>query len=203
MITVAEIVLSARTKLGDTDIEKYRYSDVEIIDAINDALAVMSEDLLCFSRTWVVECKKCVNRYLLPADFLRPISLLFNKKLITNIESMESRINNKTTRSGVAYDNQTIHLFLGEIKASDEIEFYYNYFETVSNIEEAINLPNNAKEIIVYYVLHLLYQNPIKKDGLKRSEYYLAMYERKKIPFRSRLRKNTQSKHIRSGFKKV
>ena len=202
MIVVSSLLLSIRSKLGDTDITSQRYSDAEIIDSINDALAVLSEELLCFSRTWSISCKDCVTRYALPADFLKPISLKFNSKEILNIVSVESQAQNNCTFTA-SYDLQTVHLYLPEIKEKDKIELYYNYSETVSTKDESIPLPNNAKEIIVNYVLHLLYQNPIKKDGLQRSSYFYNLYEKKLITFRSRVKMNAQSKNIKTTFTRV
>ncbi|CAA6806672.1 MAG: Unknown protein [uncultured Sulfurovum sp.] len=199
MIKISSVILSCRTKLGDTDIKKQRYSDMEIIDAINDTVSVMSEDLLCFSKTWVIDCKECVARYELPHDFLKPIHLHLNNKLITNIKSIES----EKKGSGASFDLQTVHFFGTNIKDNDRIEIYYNYIETISNKEESIHLPLNAKEIIVSYALHLLYQNPIRKDGTGRSTHYYNLYEKKIIALRNRVKMNSQSVNITTKFKKV
>jgi len=207
MVKIADVILGLRSRLGDTDVSNRRYSDPEMIDAVNSALAHLSEELLCFRRTWRVPCADGVGRYELPEDFLRPISVNYNDALITDVESMEHRMNrNGLNDPGVSYDLQTLHVFpSANVKEGDVIEFYYNYFETVNDGRDTVALPNNAKEAVICYALHLLYQNPILKlsDRVKLSTHYLQLYEVAVGPLKSRVRMNAQSKNMRSNFVKV
>ena len=206
MVKIGDVVLGIRSRLGDTDVAKQHYSDPEIIDAVNSALSHLSEELLCFRRTWLVPCLDGVGRYELPGDFLRLISVNYKGTLITEVESMEHRMNREDGAGtpGVSLDLQTIHLFPSEnIKTGDVIELYYQYYETVNDDRDDIALPNVAKEAIVFFALSLLYQNPVKKAGIEKSNYYRRMYEVELQNLRSRVRMNAQSKKIRTPYIKV
>lgn len=206
MVKIGDVILGLKSRLGDTDSASPRYSDPEIIDAVNSALSHLSEELLCFRRTWFVPCADGVGRYELPGDFLRLISVKYKDEIITDIESMEHRMTRRdgTADFGVSLDMQTVHIFPAEnIEKEDVIELYYHYFETVSDTRDTVSLPNSAKEAIVFYVLYLLYQNPIKKDGLKISAQYFQNYQMSLRALRSRVRMNAQSKNMQTAYRKV
>jgi len=208
MIKVADIILASRSRLGDIDYKNLRFSDAEIIDAINSALAHLSEELLCFAKIWVIPCKDGVNRYELPDDYLRLISVNFNGEIITKerIISLEKRKNSNFflhSKVGVGLDMQTIHIFNTKIKSSDEIEIYYNYYETIDNKDDDIKFPLIGKEAIVYFVLSLLYQSPVRVNGLDRANYYRSLYEIELKKLRSRVNKDRQSRFILSDYIRV
>lgn len=206
MVKIADVVLGIRSRLGDTDVHNQDYSDAEIIDAVNSALAHLSEDLLCFSRTWLIPTKEGIGRYELPSDFLRLISVKFKGATITKVESMEARSNRKyhCTAPSVSLDMQTIHLFPSEgIKEGERVELYYHYFETINDESDSVSLPNNAKESMVYYALALLMENPVQSDGVQQANRYRQLYEVEKQKLASRVRKNAQSKHIRTSYQRV
>jgi len=203
-ILVSDLILSVRSRLTDEDRLKYKYPEAEVIDALNSALAHLSEALLCFTRTWVIPCKKGIGRYELPEDFLRLISVSYQGKVITDVQSMESRMNDPYPSAGVSLDLQTIHFFPGvEIKEKENISLYYHYYETISDKSEMISLPKIAKETIVFYMLFLLFQRNVSSKGIEKSNYYLRLYERELQSFRSRVRKNQQSKHICTDYIRV
>ncbi len=206
MVKVGDVVLAIRSKLGDMSSEKQRYSDPEIIDAVNSSLAHMSEELLCFRRTWLIPYKNNMNRYELPSDFLRLISVRYNEALICDIESMEHREQDSYATSGMsaALDGQTIHLFnIPETENVDIIKLYYNHYETVSDDRETLPLPNSAKEAIVYYALGLMYENNVSSKGIEKSNRYKQLYAIEMPKLASRMRHNVQSKNIRSRHVKV
>jgi len=206
MVKVGDVVLAIRSKLGDMSSEKRRYSDAEIIDAINSSLAHMSEALLCFRRTWLIPYQNNVNRYELPGDFLKLISVRYNDALVCDIESMEHREQDSYMTSGMsaALDGQTIHLFnMPQTDKTDVIKLYYNYYETVSDSRETLALPNTAKEPIIYYALGLMYENNISSKGIEKSNRYKQLYAIEMPKLASRMHHNVQSKNIRSRHVKV
>ncbi|DAB40282.1 MAG TPA: hypothetical protein CFH81_08795 [Sulfurovum sp. UBA12169] len=204
MIDVSMLTLSIRTKIGDTDAAKYRFSDMQIIDAVNAALDELSEGLLWSVRTWVIPCKDGVGRYALPDDFLRPVYASFNGKIIKEIESLEHRAISDNFSTGIAYDNRTLHLFPEEsIRASDTVELYYNNYENINDKSDTLDLPNGYKLVIEYYVLHLLYQNPIANNHMQKSAEALQLFERRLEKIKGITRANVQSKRVRSPYNKV
>ena len=210
-VEIANVMLGIRARLGDTDISHRDYSDPEILDAINAALAHLSEALLCFRRTWLIACKKGVGRYELPSDFLRLISVKYRCRVITEIESMEHRMNREGKTRGclsstptLSLDLQTLHLFPAEkIEEGESIELYYHCFERVSDPTECIALPDNAKESIIYYALALLFENNIAAQGLEKSNRYRQLYQVELSRLASRVQKNAQSHSIRTTYQRI
>jgi len=205
MIRIADLILGIRMRLGDNRPERQKYSDPEILDAINSALAHLSEELLAFARVWVIPMRSGVGRYELPGDFLRLISVDYQGVTIPDHEvtSLEYRARHGVT-GGVSLDMQTIHFFPADtIKDGEKAEIYYHYYETIDAEDETIALPHIAKEAIVFYALSVLYQNPVMQDGLNRSDYYRTHFDAELVALRSRVRKNQQSRSIRSRHIKV
>jgi hypothetical protein len=204
MVTVSSLILSIRSKIGDTDALKQRFSDTEVVDNINDALNILSEELLWSTRTWTIPCTAGIGRYALPSDFLRPISAEYNGVLIEEIESLEHRKQNNHLSTGMAYDNRTLHIFPGEnVQDGDNIALYYNNYETVNDETDTLDVANGYKMPIVYYALHLMHQNPISRDHMKKSSEYLSLYYARVSALKSIQRSNVQSKRMRNRYVKV
>ena len=205
-IKVEDAILGIRSRLGDTDYKNRRYNEAEIIDAINSSLAYLSEELLCFRREWIFDTKENIQKYELPHDFLRLIFLSINDTKIEDIRSEEIAYNNKDALSFpfAVITMQTIELFLGKkIEANQRVYLRYNHYETISNKEETIPLPNSAKEALIYGALALLYENPIKRDGLNISNRYLMLRDNAIKSVKNRLFANKNSKSIRVNYIKV
>ena len=204
-VRVSALLLGIRSRLGDTDPAQYRYSDPEIIDAVNDALAHLSEELLCFSKTWILPTREGVGVYPLPEDHLETVSVRYNGEVIhkRDMLSMAYR-ETKGIDTGVSVDLQTVRLYPeSQVKDGQRISMYYHYTETINDKSDTIALPGTAKLPIIYFALGILYENPIKKDGASHSNRAQTLFEKYLIPLRSRLRKNAQSGQIRSRHTKV
>lgn len=199
---VADVVLSVRNSLGDTNLSTAKYSNPEIIDSINATLATLSEELLFFHRTWIFQCVADVYRYKLPDDFLKLISVSINGKVVQHVESLEHRAQTENYEFGVSVYQNVLHIYGGH-NAGDTIEVSYNHYESIDELADEINLPPTTKELIVYGALHRLYLKPISKDSINKSGYYLQLFEKKIKDVKSRIRSNQQSKNITTKFRGV
>jgi len=203
MVRVRDVVLGVRQRLGDTDASEYRYAPMEIIDAINQALADLSDRLLCFPRTWIIPLKSGVYRYHLPDDFLRLISVRYNGSLIETIKSLEAMetLADRPRGMAVALDPATIHLYPDvEISEEDRLELSYYGIESINDESDTLKLPSQAKMALIYHVLGELYDAPVRKNGTEKSNRYRQLYLSELAKLRNRLRGNMQSKRVRSPY---
>ena len=165
MIKVQLLVASIRSKLGDTNGENYYYADTEIVEAINGALRDISQNALCFFKTWQIQSIRDVKRYKLPSDFI-----LFSKKYPDSVDN-----------DLIDYiDSQTFYVKVVPQKLEDGRypiwSFYYNYTERIYGVEDTLNILDGFFEPIVYYALHSLCMSPNRENGLMQSEFFQARY---------------------------
>jgi len=202
MVRIEDVFLSIRSRLGDTDIKEYRYSDEELLGSINDALADISERTLAFRKTWLIDTKGEIERYLLPNDFLRLIAFMLDDKVITDITSKESSDNGMTQKSLVSFDAQSFYLER-TYKKDARVKIDYNYYERVEGKKDNLPISNGFKEPIVLYALHILFQSPNRENGLSFSRTYKELYKDSLINAIEVVRNTINSKNIHSKFLKV
>ncbi len=198
MIKASALILSIRQKLNDNDPDNYKYFNPEIIDAINSGLKNISNDLLYFSRVWKIKCKEDQERYDLPEDFLKPIRVLLNGKKIFSVKSQKS----DDTLNAIVFDDISIRLYVAH-KDDDVLDIEYNYIEQIDTTESDIFCSLLLYDAIIYYALSILFQNPIKKDGLERGDYFLSKYNREVNNIKDTIRSNRQTQNIKTKFKGI
>ncbi|GEM_PF-4724191 len=195
MIQVKNIILQVRQKTGDNDYSDIKYSDNEIIDSINLALSSIAIECLCFNKDWLITPKDDVYVYPLPLDFLQFHSLTVNNKKILQIGGI--------TNNGIYFDLNQIYFKNIDIKAKDAIILNYFHYERVGNAGDSIYLPFGILDALIYHVLSLLYQNPISKEHINKSTYYLNLYDKSIMNIKSIIRSQFQQKNIISMYRKV
>ncbi|MDD5360420.1 MAG: hypothetical protein PHI79_03490 [Sulfurovaceae bacterium] len=202
-IKASNLILSVRQKLNDKEPARYKFTTPEVVDAINMALAVISNDLLFFNRTWEIKCNKEKARYRLPADFVKIISIKLNGKKIDNIKSLEAyeSMSDICSKPVAIIDNISLRVY--DVTDDDKIIIEYNYIEHIDDENSEIDTSLLLSEPIVLYAASVLFQNPVFKDGLQRSVFHANAFFQKMEYVRSRLKNNSNSKNIRSQFRGV
>lgn len=198
MINASSLILSIRQRLNDNDKERYKYQDTEIIDAINLGLQKISNDLLYFNRTWKIKCKEDQERYTLPEDFLKPIRVLLNGKKIFSVKSQKS----DDTQNAIVFDDISIRLYVPH-KDGDILDVEYNYIEQIDTQKSTIVCSLLLSNALVYYALSILFQNPNKKDGLQRSDFFMRKYDQEIRSIKDTIRSTRQTQNIKTEYKKV
>ncbi|NKQ40044.1 MAG: hypothetical protein HF962_00520 [Sulfurovum sp.] len=204
-VPVERLLLSLRSKLGDTVADRPRYNDAALIDAVNAALSWISTEALPFRKTWEIETIDGVQSYRLPDDWEKRIAVYIDGEQVHRVISEEE--NHRAEGIYVPYaviDAQTIAVYTGSaMKAGRRIKLHYYHQETVSDARENIPLSAGWREPIVYYALSELMLNPNKKDGMNRSQYYLGLAEKKAAPLKSRLASERATHSIRVPYRSV
>lgn len=204
---VYEILLAIRSRLNDTDIKNYRWSDGELIDMINSSLANLSKELLMFSYTEIYTIKNGENRYRLPHNCMRVISVnIENNPAI--IKSFDWMSHHKHTIDDdnyyVCMDEKSFFLYPKELlKDGMKVEVNYNFIEQINLKTDEIPISLVAKNALLFYAMHLAYQINTSDKNTGKSTHYLNLYDKEVLSLRELYYKNRHSKGLRSPFIKV
>jgi hypothetical protein len=207
MVLVSDIINKLRSRLGDTDHTKYRWDDTELCDYINSALSQVALELLLFTDRIYIELKESENRYKLPDNILKVISLNINDAPVV-IKSMEWMENNKNNIDNdnfyVCIDEQSFFIYPIELISSGEkIEIVFKYIPQIDDIEDEIDASILVSDALLFYAIHLAYQiNTSDKNDLK-SKNFLLLFNKQLETLKSTFYSNKHSKRIRSKYIKV
>ncbi len=204
---VNDILLSMRSRLNDTDSKKYRWSDEELIDMINSSLANLSRELYLFTHQEIYTIKENENRYKLPHNCIRVISVNIEDEPVT-IKSFEWMTQNKNTIDDdnfyVCMDEQSFFLYPQTLlQVGTKVEVNYNFVEQVLLKTDNIPISLMAKNALMFYAMHLAHQINTSKESTGRSIGYMRLYDKEIDQLRQLYYKNRHSKRLRSPFVKV
>lgn len=204
---VQDILLAVRSRLNDTDFKKYRWSDEELIDMINSSLANLSRELFLFTDTEKYTIEDGINRYRLPYNCIRVISINIDNEPVTikSFEWMSQNKNNLDTKSFyTAMDEQSFFLYpIDLLENIEEVEVVYNFTEQVELKTDDIPIALMAKNALLFYTMHLAHQINTSKESSGRSTHYMRLYDKEIEQLRELYYKNKHSRRLRSRFKKV
>ena len=203
MIQVNDIILHLRSRLGDLDAKKW--SDEELIDNINSSLADISKELEPFTHQEYIFVNENENRYRLPHNILRVLSVNIDDKPIT-IKSYEWLIQNKNNIDDiyVCFDEQSFFLYpIERLPVGQKVEINYKYIEQVEFKTDFINISILAKKAIQFHALHLSYQINTSEKNIGKSTQNLNLYDKELSTLRITYFKNKHSKKIKSKFRNV
>ncbi len=205
MIQASDILLAVRSRLNDTDTKKYRWSDEEIIDYINSSLADISKELECFTHKEHIYIKNNEDRYRLPHDILRVLSVTIENQPIT-IKGYEWVLKNKHNIYDICvyFDEQSFFLYpIGKLETGKKVEIDYKYIAQVENKSDFIKVSKLAKKAILFHTLHLAFQINTSEKNAGKSTHYLNLYDKELATLRVSYFKNKHSKDIKQKFRKV
>lgn len=206
-LQVNDILLAIRSRLNDTDANKYRWSTEELIDMINSSLANLSRELFLFTHQESYIVKNESNRYKLPHNCIRVISVLIGDETAT-IKSFDWMSKNKHEIDNdnfyVCMDEQSFFLYPSNLLKNDiKIELNYNFIEQVNTNKDTIPISLMAKNALLFYSMHLAHQINTSKESSGRSTHYMRLYDKEIEQIRALYYKNKHSKKIKSPYIKV
>lgn len=207
MIAVNDIILKMRSRLGDNDPSKQKWSDAELIDNINSALTQLSVSMLYATRTQKYIVTGTHNHFELPHNMARVVAITVNEERVT-IKSFEWLQNNKQSLDKdtftVCMDDTSFFLYPLELLEDGlEVAFYYNYIQQINDVSETINLPIVLGDAILFYALHMSLQVNTSDKNTSKSTHYLNLYDRQVQIAGAALHKNKHSKRLTSKYKRI
>lgn len=207
MIAVNDIILKMRTRLGDNDPSKQKWSDAELIDNINSALTSLATSMLYATREQKYIVSGASNRFELPHNMARVVAITINNERVT-IKSFEWLQNNKQSVSDDAFtvcmDDTSFFLYpLALLEDGLEIVFNYNYIQQINEVSEIIYLPILLSDAILFYAMHMSLQVNTSEKNANKSAHFLNLYERQVQMMSMTLHKNKHSKRLTSRYKRI
>lgn len=204
---VNDILLAVRSRLNDTDSKKYRWSDEELMDMINSSLANLSRELFLFSDIENYTVKDSENRYKLPYNCIKVITININNTPAT-IKSFNWMSQNKHTIDDdnfyVCMDEQSFFLYpIDLLEDGIKIEVVYNFIEQIESKTDNISMSSVAKNALLFYTMHMAYQIYTSDKNAGKSTHYLNLYDKEIYMLRDLYYKNKHSKKLKSKFVRV
>lgn len=207
MIAVNDIILKMRSRLGDIDTLKQKWSDAELIDNINSALSQLAVSMLYATREQKYIVSGTNNRFELPHNMARVVAITINEERVT-IKSFEWLQNNKSELKDdeftVCMDDTSFFLYpLALLEDGLEIVFNYNYIQQINDVSETIDLPVLLSDAILFYAMHMSLQVNTSEKNANKSAHFLNLYERQVQMMSMTLSKNKHSKRLTSRYKRI
>lgn len=207
MIAVSDIILKIRSRLGDNEPTKQKWSDAELVDNINSALTSLAVSMLYATREQKYIVSGTTNRFELPENMARVVAITINDERVT-IKSFEWLQNNKQSLSddvfSVCLDDTSFFLYpLALLEDGLEIVFNYNYIQQINDASETIDLPILLSDAILFYAMHMSLQVNTSEKNANKSAHYLNLYERQVQNMSIAIYKNRHSKRLTSRFKRI
>lgn len=206
MIAVNDIILKLRSRLGDTDPAKEKWSDTELIDNINSALVQLSVSMLYSFKTQKYLIQEGKNRYELPQNMVRAVAVTIDDERV-KIKSFESIQNNKADVESQSFticmDEISFFLYpLALFKDDMVLVFDYNYIQQINGIEETIDMPVMLSDAILFYAMHMSLQVNTSEKNVNKSAHYLNLYDRQVEMMSNTIYRNKHSKRLTSRYKR-
>ncbi len=207
MILVSEIIAKLRTRLGDKDHTKYKWSDQELIDNINSSLIQLSIYLLTSTGIQNIKTKQGVNRYKLQENIVKVISINIDEEP-TVIKSFEWMQNNKNTIDDdnfyVCMDEQSFYIYPKHLIQDDmNVEVAYNYIQKINDISENIDMSEMVADAIVFYSMSLCMEVNTKSENMNKKMQYLNLFKDQIQMLKATFYKNKHSKRLSSKYKRI
>lgn len=203
MIQANEILLFVRTRLADLEAQKW--SDEELIDHINSTLSSIALELECFTHKEYIYIKENEERYRLPHNVLKIISVNIDDKPV-RIKSFEWLMQNKDKVDDicVSFDEQSFLLYpVEKLNTGQKVEIFYKYIEQIKDKKDFINISVLTKQAIQFNTLALAYHINTSEKNISKINHYLNLYDREIQKLKSIYFKNKQSKKIKSPFRNI
>lgn len=207
MIAVNDIILKMRSRLGDNEPSKQKWSDAELMDNINSALSALAVSMLYATRTQRYVVSGTSNRFELPHNMARVVAITINDERVT-IKSFEWLQNNKSRLQDdefvVCMDDVSFFLYPLELLEDGlEVVFDYNYIQQINDASETIDLPILLSDAILFYAMHMSLQVNTSEKNTNKSAHFLNLYERQVQMMSMALHKNKHSKRLTSRYKRI
>ena len=206
MIDVSDIILKMRSRLNDKDVEKYRWSDEELIDCINSSIIEIQSETKDNTQTMCIKTEKNKTRYKLPKNLVEDNALTLDGVALAK-KSLKWFEENKTEEQEFTYfyfDKKSLNIVSPfEIEDGMKIELSYEDIEQVESKEEEIDMHILLRDALLFYSLFLAYQVPTSDKNLKQEQKYQGLFQLQMSNKLPKIMKNKHSKKLRSKFKKV
>jgi len=201
---VYDLLLPIRAKLKDE--AKKKWQNGEIIDAINEAIRVVSGELLEHKKRISIASISGISDYSLPLDFISSISVKGEdgRYEIKSFDWMDDHeeILEKDKRY-VVFTDDSLTLYPAPAFSGTDIRLSYNYFTPVQREKDVVHVRQTAKLALIYYAVHLCHQVPTSKDSRSKSKDFLDLYTIALEDEKRRRRKHRNGGRLKTTYNRI
>lgn len=189
-----------RSRLRDE--AKEGYSDAELIDSLNFSLSAIAHRLLPWKGRFSVMGTAGVDTYVLPNDFMAPISLVYGG-VVVSIQGIGLSLSQDGYGKSAAFIDNNALIISPMPLSAQQIHLNYHALHRISLISDVVDLPNELQDTVLYYALSLALQKEAHEQSMAQSKYYHDLYEQRcrDISKVSAMRRSSIS--VKSHFQKV
>jgi hypothetical protein len=168
----SELIGKMRSRLRDE--AKEGWSDPELLDSVNFALVAVAGKLLPWKGRWVSDTITGVDTYSVPDDFMAPISLYVDGKVV-EIKGIEWALSHDSETPVAFIDMGSLILYPVPTQAQP-IVFNYHANRKIAEVSDDLNISAEMEDTVLYYALSLAHQKQANEESLTQSQYYLKLY---------------------------
>jgi hypothetical protein len=205
MYLVSDVILKIRSRTQDKKAEKW--SDEELIDAINSSYIKLATDLLLFTDIKIITTIQDKFRYEMPYGMVRAMSYKLDgiQAVIKSFEWVSSHEEELEDYDLIVYqDEKSFFIYPENIKSDQKIKLTYNYTETIASEDDELKIPMYAQNALLFYTMHLVHQvGNVSTKQVDKSMQYLGLYHQELISVKSTIARNKHSRNLKSKFQKV
>lgn len=173
MISVKSIISKIRTRLRDDNTEQYRFSDMMLLDALNNAY-------LDLNYQFKLNVKKYVKEITSEDNIIRTkkMFLSFEKAYLNGVNLTIKPYDEKTNTLQISSfsDFQSL-IVLPKARANGKLEIYVNEALNLE-LESLLNSGDFLENALIFSSLISLFQIESNELNLQRVEFYERLYKK-------------------------
>lgn len=173
-MTLNDIYLEVREDLRDE--KKENWSEESLLDKIRLAYLEVSKELLIYQKSIVLTHDGSVNPLPLPRDLIQIIGIFLNDKQIDLKSFVWATRHREQLTCTVAVSNYDGLRILPTPSASSKVEVVYQFTQAIHHKDVVLDLPELAKNALIFYALYLANLKETRKESLSKSTHYLNLY---------------------------
>lgn len=199
-MTGLELIVDMRFRLRDD--AKEGWSDEELKSSINFALSSIAHKLNPWKGVHASETIIGVDTYILPNNFMTPISVMIEGKSIP-IKGIEWVMMHEAEVGACAYINGKMLVIVPAPISATAFHVNYNARVKISDLSEELTIEDEWIDTVLYYALSLALQKEASEQSLDQSRYYLSLYKDRCKEVAKVAHDRRSSRVVQSKFQKV
>lgn len=173
-MTLNDIYLEVREDLRDEKVENW--SEESLLEKIRLAYLEVSKELLIYQKSIIFTHDGSANPLPLPRDLIQIIGIFLNDKQIDLKSYVWATRHREQLACTVAVSNYDGLRILPTPSASSKVEVVYQFTQAIHHKDVVLDLPELAKNALIFYALYLANLKETRKESLSKSTHYLELY---------------------------
>lgn len=187
-MTASDVISDVRSRLLDES--KEGWSDPELLGNLNMALSAIAADLMLWKRRWSTIASFGVDTYSIPEDFMAPISLFINSKVI-EVKATETALRSESDDPAAFIDLNSLIIYPMP-KEGDTIILNYHATSRCNTLEDIVKVGYEHIDAVIFYTMSMSLSKDQSETALPKSKHFLSLYK-------DRIKSVSKITHARRG----